>query len=230
MIKGATFCAIWALTNGGWSTLLRVGGSKVRGWGGCAETNGGLREQLSTERHRRKNSPFICGSFFSPTTRSFQACDGLLKIHCKSWLYIMSCFNMWIGSSRGSRSIRVSAVPDRSMMSPDAAQPRPQFRLRHQKFIIYSLIDDFGGSAGSPSIPLGLQSLWERREMLTLRIRSVSGSSGHYCSHCRSSLWVKRESRSRIRMKSLVGSKEILRNQGPSDSTDTSVDPFSTTR
>lgn len=31
-------------------------------------------------------------------------------------------------------------------------------------------------------------------------------------------------------MKSLVGSKEVLRNQGPSDSTDTYVDAFSTTR
>lgn len=133
---------------------------------------------------------YLQGLFFSPIPRFSEACYRFLEIHCKCSLYIMSCFNMWIRSSCGGRSIRVSAIPDRSMMYPDAAKLRPQFRLRHQRFIIHSLIDEFGGSISSPSIPLGRQGLWKRRRILTLRI-SVLGSCFHFYNHCRCSFYIK---------------------------------------
>lgn len=198
-------------------------GLKVRGRRGCTECTNKRRPKRTVQLRAAKFTtplklPLSLPDLFLLTDppHLYEACDRFLKIHRKSSLYITSCFNMWIRLSRGIRSIGVSAIPDRSMMYPDATKLWPQFRLRYQRFIIHSFIDEFEGSASSPSIPLGGQGLWKRGKMLTLRI-SVLGSCFHFFySHCRSSFYVKIQIHSRIKVKALVRFKRILRIQNES--------------
>lgn len=60
-------------------------------------------------------------------------------------------------------------------MPPDAAKLRAQLGLRPQEFVISSLIDDFGGSVSSPSIPLGLHGFAGKKENVNLENRERVG-------------------------------------------------------
>lgn len=60
-------------------------------------------------------------------------------------------------------------------MPPDAAKLRAQLGLRRQEFVISSLIDVFGGSVSSPSIPPSLHGFAGKEENVNLENRERVG-------------------------------------------------------